>query len=74
MAVAVYSGIVLIGCRGQQVRNLLARGAEKNLFGYYTGEAGVWDKVVRAYESKGKLIWRRITQNHAKPCVVSAGA
>ena len=40
------------------VWNLLAKGAEKNLFGYYTGEAGVWDKIVRAYESKGKHNWR----------------
>lgn len=36
-----------------QVLDLLAKGAEKNLFGYYTGDAGVWDKIVRAYESKG---------------------
>ena len=32
------------------VRNKLAETADKNLFGYLTGEAGVWDKLVRAYE------------------------
>lgn len=31
-------------------RDTLAKTSEKTLFGGLTGQAGLWDKIVRAYE------------------------
>lgn len=35
------------------VRDLLSETAEKTLFGGLAGEAGIWDKLVTAYERQG---------------------
>jgi hypothetical protein len=35
------------------VRDLLSESAEKTLFGGLAGEAGIWDKLVTAYERQG---------------------
>ena len=40
----------------RNLRDRLLAGAEKNFLGYYKGEAGVWDKLIRAYEVESKLI------------------
>ena len=39
-----------------QARDALADGAGKTVLGYLKGEAGTWDAVVRAYQSKGDRI------------------
>jgi hypothetical protein len=36
------------------VRDMLISSADKNFLGYYKGKAGVWDKIVRAYESESE--------------------
>lgn len=36
-----------------QARDALAVGAGKTVLGYLKGEAGTWDAIVRAYQSKG---------------------
>ncbi|KAK9811819.1 hypothetical protein WJX72_010763 [[Myrmecia] bisecta] len=36
--------------RVRHIRDKLAESAEKTIFGYYTGPAGTWDKLVTAYE------------------------
>ena len=38
-----------------QARDALAVGAGKTVLGYLKGEAGTWDAIVRAYQSKGDL-------------------
>ena len=42
----------------KHIRDTLAETAEKTFFGNLTGTAGLWDKVLRAYEkdSKGILV------------------
>lgn len=42
--------------RARKVRDRLVEGAEKNFLGNYKGDAGIWDKLVRAYELESKLI------------------
>lgn len=37
-----------------KVRDRLAETGERTLFGGLTGQAGVWDKIVRAYENGGE--------------------
>lgn len=39
--------------RAMQIRDKLAETAERSMFGGLTGEAAVWDKVVKAYEKDG---------------------
>ena len=36
----------------RSIRASLIATAEKNFLGYYKGEAGIWDKLVRAYEAE----------------------
>ena len=36
----------------RSIRDSLIATAEKNFLGYYKGEAGIWDKLVRAYEAE----------------------
>ena len=38
-----------------QARDALAVGAGKTVLGYLKGDAGVWDTIVRAYQSKGDI-------------------
>ena len=39
----------------RDLRDRLTAGAEKNFLGYYKGEAGIWDKLIKAYEIESKL-------------------
>jgi len=39
--------------RAVDIRNELAAGGERTLFGGLTGNAAVWDKIVKAYEKGG---------------------
>lgn len=41
--------------RAVQIRDKLAETGERSLFGGLTGQAGIWDKIVKAYENGGKL-------------------
>jgi CDK5 regulatory subunit-associated protein 3 len=41
--------------RARAVRDKLAQDGERSLFGGLTGQAGVWDKIVRAYENGGAV-------------------
>ncbi len=38
----------------KQIRDTLAETAEKTFFGNLTGTAGLWDKVLRAYEKDSR--------------------
>lgn len=38
----------------KDIRDKLARSADKNLFGSLKGSAGTWDKIVKAYEKQSK--------------------
>ena len=38
----------------KHIRDTLAKTAEKTFFGNLTGTAGLWDKVLRAYEKDSK--------------------
>lgn len=40
--------------RAVQIRDRLAETSERTLFGGLTGQAAVWDKIVKAYEKGGK--------------------
>jgi len=40
--------------RSVQIRDKLAETGERSLFGGLTGQAGTWDKIVKAYENGGK--------------------
>lgn len=40
--------------RAVQIRDKLAETGERSLFGGLTGQAGIWDKIVKAYENGGK--------------------
>lgn len=40
--------------RAVQIRNKLAETGERSLFGGLTGQAGIWDKIVKAYENGGE--------------------
>lgn len=48
---------------GKDLRDRLTSGAEKNFLGYYKGEAGVWDKLIRAYEVESKLLAFQLNRN-----------
>ena len=37
------------------IRDTLARISEKSLFGGLTGQAGLWDKIIRAYQKDSKI-------------------
>ena len=39
--------------RAVQIRDKLAQNGERTLFGGLTGQAGIWDKIVKAYENGG---------------------
>jgi hypothetical protein len=39
--------------RAVQIRDKLAATGERSLFGGLTGQAGIWDKIVKAYENGG---------------------
>ena len=41
--------------RARQVLDKLGETAEKNFLGSFKGEAGVWEKIVRTYESNSEL-------------------
>lgn len=41
--------------RAVQLRDKLAETGERTLFGGLTGQAGIWDKIVKAYENGGEL-------------------
>lgn len=45
----------------RSLRDRLIEGAEKNFLGYYKGEAGVWDKLVGAYEIESEHIRSHLT-------------
>lgn len=49
----------------RSLRDRLIEGAEKNFLGYYKGEAGVWDKLVRAYEIESEQFRSHLTVNFA---------
>lgn len=38
------------------IRDTLAKTAEKTFFGNLTGTAGMWDKILRAYERDSKIL------------------
>lgn len=40
--------------RAVQTRDKLAETGERSLFGGLTGQAGIWDKIVKAYENGGE--------------------
>ena len=40
----------------RELRDCLIAGAEKSFLGYYKGDAGVWDKLIRAYEVESKRL------------------
>jgi hypothetical protein len=40
--------------RAVQIRDKLAATGERSLFGGLTGQAGIWDKIVKAYENGGR--------------------
>lgn len=42
--------------RAVQIRDKLAETGERSLFGGLTGQAGIWDKIVKAYENGGKRV------------------
>lgn len=42
--------------RAVQIRDKLAETGERTLFGGLSGQASIWDKIVKAYENGGKLI------------------
>jgi hypothetical protein len=39
--------------RAVQIRDKLAESGERTLFGGLSGQAGIWDKIVKAYENGG---------------------
>lgn len=39
--------------RAVEIRDKLAQTGERTLFGGLTGQAGIWDKIVKAYENGG---------------------
>ncbi len=41
--------------RAAAIRDRLAAAGERSLFGGLTGQAGTWDKIVKAYENGGAL-------------------
>jgi hypothetical protein len=38
-----------------QIRDKLAESGERTLFGGLSGQAGIWDKIVKAYDNGGGL-------------------
>lgn len=40
--------------RAVAIRDKLAQSGERSLFGGLTGQAGIWDKIVKAYENGGE--------------------
>jgi hypothetical protein len=42
--------------RAVQIRDKLAETGERSIFGGLTGQAGIWDKIVKAYENGGKRV------------------
>lgn len=42
--------------RAVRIRDKLAETAERKLFGGYSGAAGAWDSIVRAYEKNGERV------------------
>ncbi len=40
--------------RAVEIRDMLAAKCEKTMFGGLTGQAAVWDKIVKAYENNGQ--------------------
>jgi hypothetical protein len=43
--------------RAVQIRDKLAETGERTLFGGLSGPASIWDKIVKAYENGGELLW-----------------
>ncbi|WIA38655.1 hypothetical protein OEZ86_001962 [Tetradesmus obliquus] len=42
--------------RSLQIRDKLAESGERTLFGGLSGQAGIWDKIVKAYENGGVFV------------------
>ncbi|WIA18375.1 hypothetical protein OEZ85_009837 [Tetradesmus obliquus] len=42
--------------RALQIRDKLAESGERTLFGGLSGQAGIWDKIVKAYENGGVFV------------------
>lgn len=41
--------------KAAEIRDKLAQTGERTLFGGLTGQAGAWDKIVKAYENGGEF-------------------
>ena len=53
----------------KRIRDTLAETAEKTFFGILTGTAGLWDKVLRAYEKDSECM-----PDHGRLTLVLTGA
>ena len=45
----------------KHIRDTLAETANKSLLGGLKGTAGLWDKIVKAYQARSELIWNTYT-------------